>query len=62
MITCPLCGNQFDENTSRGGCSGCSKQGCGLIKCPNCQYEFPLELKKSEEGGLLRKILNALRR
>ncbi len=57
MIKCPLCGNEFDENESRGGCSGCSKQGCGLVKCPNCQYEFPPEKNiLGKKGGITEKI------
>lgn len=57
MIKCPLCGNVFDEKESRSGCLGCGKDGCGLVKCPNCQYEFPpeTELEKQAES-LFQKI------
>lgn len=57
MIKCPLCGNIFDEEKSRSGCTGCSKQGCGLVKCPNCQYEFPPEKDLEEKTwGFVKKI------
>ncbi len=37
-ITCPLCGWQF---TGTEGCASCPMgQGCAMVKCPNCRYEF----------------------
>lgn len=57
MIKCPLCGNVFDEQESKSGCMGCGKQGCGLVKCPNCQYEFPPEKKLGKNTkGFIQKI------
>lgn len=55
MIKCPLCGNIFDEEKAKGGCTGCGVKGCGLVKCPNCSYEFPPE-KKFEKSNLFKKI------
>lgn len=43
MIKCPLCGKIFAKEESGEACSACGKKGCGLIKCPNCGYEFPLD-------------------
>ena len=38
---CPLCGYEFRDSDT--GChAGCPmSKHCNLIKCPNCQYEFP---------------------
>ncbi len=55
MIKCPLCGNNFDEEQAKGGCAGCGVKGCGLVRCPNCGYEFPPE-KGLEKIGFLKKI------
>ncbi len=49
MIKCPLCGYVFEEKESRGGCMACGKQGCDLVKCPNCKYEFPPEKELVEK-------------
>jgi len=43
-VKCSLCGFEFSEGEARRGCSGCaSLGGCGLIRCPNCGYEWPPE-------------------
>lgn len=36
---CPLCGHHFAGDA---GCpSGCPMaKGCGMVKCPNCRYEW----------------------
>ncbi|MDO8493880.1 MAG: hypothetical protein Q7S68_00890 [Deltaproteobacteria bacterium] len=40
--TCSLCGWQFPK--AKAACHGCIlSKGCGLIKCPNCGYEFAAE-------------------
>lgn len=43
MIICPLCGHNFKKGESEKGCEGCPlyKNNCGLVRCPNCGYEFP---------------------
>lgn len=40
-LTCPFCGFEFDRGDTL--CShGCPfGAGCGLSRCPNCEYEFP---------------------
>ena len=41
---CPLCSFQFDG--AQAACGGCPMfSGCSMLKCPNCQYEFPMESK-----------------
>ena len=45
MTDCPLCNHSFDE-TSENCHTGCyMSNGCPLIKCPNCGYEFVIESK-----------------
>jgi len=44
MVNCPLCGKETENE--RMACAGCPmSSGCGLLKCPNCGYEFPKESK-----------------
>jgi rubredoxin len=41
-MKCTLCGFEFDEKNAKAGCADClMMKNCGLIKCPNCGYEFP---------------------
>jgi len=43
-MKCPLCGNEFQEETGRAACQGCPlAKTCHMIKCPNCNYEIPTE-------------------
>jgi rubredoxin len=43
-VKCELCGFEFAESEASRACSGCSALGgCGLIRCPNCGYEWPKE-------------------
>lgn len=43
-MKCALCGFEFEESEAARGCSGCASMGgCGLIRCPNCGYEWPKE-------------------
>jgi hypothetical protein len=43
MITCPLCGNNFEES-ARTLCSACPLGAkCNLICCPRCGYQWPAE-------------------
>ena len=38
--TCPLCSNRFDMTSNcHDGCP--LSNGCSLVRCPNCGYEFP---------------------
>jgi Fe2+ transport system protein FeoA len=40
---CPLCGFEFERTETRCA-DGCPMgRFCNLIRCPNCQYEFPAE-------------------
>ncbi len=52
MTKCPLCGNVFDEESSKSGCAGCGVKNCGLVKCTNCGYEFLPEKTKKKKGFL----------
>ncbi len=54
MTKCPLCGNEFDESIAKGGCASCNIKDCGLIRCPNCGYEFPAE--KSKKKGFFKSL------
>jgi len=43
-MTCPVCGYQFTE--FKHVCDGCLfHNGCKLVCCPNCHYQFPEESK-----------------
>ncbi|OGO22425.1 MAG: hypothetical protein A2Z28_00880 [Chloroflexi bacterium RBG_16_51_9] len=45
-MKCPMCGWQFREEDAKTACDGCPIGGsCGMIKCPNCNYEMPAEPK-----------------
>lgn len=40
MLTCPLCGTQFDPDL-HVNCQACPLQtGCQLACCPNCGFEM----------------------
>jgi len=44
MHHCPLCSFQFAAQEA--ACRGCVMMGgCGMLKCPNCHYEFVTESK-----------------
>lgn len=56
--TCGLCGYSFtEEEMAEIGCRSCpaSPLGCGLVKCPACNYEWPAE-SKSGLVKLIRKL------
>jgi Fe2+ transport system protein FeoA len=40
-----MCGLEFNEKEGKNACASCVMKGCGMIKCPNCGYELPLEAK-----------------
>ena len=47
LVKCPPCGNRFDAFKHAGGCTNCSLfKSCELLRCPNCNYEFPIPDKK----------------
>jgi Fe2+ transport system protein FeoA len=40
-MNCTLCGFEFDAKNAQSACQGCFlKNGCGLIRCPNCFFEM----------------------
>ena len=51
--TCPLCGNRFDMTSNcHDGCP--LSNGCSLVRCPNCSYEFP-DPSRSRLASLLQR-------
>lgn len=54
--SCPLCGYGFTP--SKACSSGCPMgEGCGMVKCPNCRYEF---VEKSQVAEGLKKLFHKL--
>jgi len=53
-IICPLCGHNFKKEETQDSCNNCplNKNNCGLIRCPNCGYEFP----EIDDSGLMDRI------
>ena len=46
MIECGMCGHSFTREEGAACQSGCPMaSGCGMVTCPSCSYEFPLESK-----------------
>ncbi len=43
MITCPLCGAEFDADRDNCHTSCAFNRNCTMIKCPYCDYEFLTE-------------------
>jgi len=46
-IICPKCGYKFDILYARAiSCQGCQRLSaslsCELVRCPNCDHEFPV--------------------
>ncbi len=41
IVTCPLCGLEFQptDTLCEHGCP--LRSACGLLRCPSCDYEFP---------------------
>jgi len=41
IVTCPLCGLEFQptDTLCEHGCP--LRSACGLLRCPSCEYEFP---------------------
>ena len=41
-MKCQLCGYRFDEKQALQVCNDCPlTSNCPLIRCPNCNYEWP---------------------
>lgn len=41
-----MCGWKFQESEAKTACEGCPiGNACGMIRCPNCNYEMPAEPK-----------------
>ena len=57
MISCPLCGWEFDP--LRENChTGCPfNKGCTMIMCPGCGYEFLTESRIVNQFKALLKYL-----
>lgn len=63
-MKCQLCGYQFDEKQALQVCNNCPlTSNCPLIRCPNCNYEWPKnsnitqliplnQLKKDNKGSI----------
>jgi len=52
-LKCPKCGFVFNIIYGRAiACSGCPRAatGCKLARCPQCDFEFPLEGVMSRNG------------
>jgi hypothetical protein len=67
MISCKLCGHEFDESKEELLDCTC---GCGgdKVLCPNCGYEVRLpnsnmgrRVKKQEEMGFFGKVMKIFR-
>ena len=55
---CPLCGGRFSHGLQV--CGSCPlNQGCALVRCPNCGYQFPRTSSLVELG---RKLVRRMRR
>lgn len=49
---CPLCGGRFTHGLQV--CGSCPlNQGCALVRCPNCGYQFPRTSSLVEWGRRL---------
>ena len=47
-MKCKLCGYQFDKKQAIQSCASCPlTSNCPLVRCPNCNYEWPLENEKN---------------
>lgn len=49
-MKCALCGYEFSEQAGKIFCQGCLIKGCGLARCPKCNFE------NAAESGLLKSI------
>ena len=44
-MKCSLCGYKFNEKEGKSACQGCIIKGCGMVRCPNCNFENIVEPK-----------------
>ncbi len=62
-MKCLLCGLEFRQGKEVSGCRGCPlARSCGLVRCPNCGYEVPLEPKLLRVFKKWRKKVNETKR
>ncbi|MBS7639132.1 MAG: hypothetical protein QW600_01790 [Candidatus Bathyarchaeia archaeon] len=59
-VTCPKCGFQFDILYARTiSCQGCnrilSSLSCEYVKCPRCEFEFPLSRSAAKAANVLKR-------
>ena|ERR1043166_4669145 len=52
---CPLCGFEFEKRDTACAHSCPLGRLCKLVRCPNCQYEFP---ERPEAIGLLQRMFH----
>ena len=53
LLTCPLCGFEFDKDDTVCG-HGCPLGPvCNLLRCPSCEYEFPETPRRISRLGKL---------
>lgn len=57
MVTCALCGRDYDETamSCQGRCPLASATGCGLLCCPYCGYQT-VDERQSAAARLLRRL------
>lgn len=62
MITCPLCGQDFDETelSCQGRCPMAQVQGCSLLCCPHCGYQM-VDERKSGLAQLIKRVWKPVR-
>ena len=59
LVTCPMCGYEFDRDDTLCG-HGCPLGSlCNLVRCSNCEYEFP---DAPRRRSWLRKLLSRSKR
>jgi Fe2+ transport system protein FeoA len=57
LLTCPLCGFEFERSDSLCG-HGCPLgAACNLARCPVCEYEFPGKPAGASGASWLRRLL-----
>ena len=45
-MKCTMCGYQFAQKSGKAACKSCPlSTGCGMVCCPNCGFEIPVEPK-----------------
>ncbi|MEI6971014.1 MAG: hypothetical protein WCL44_05800 [bacterium] len=43
-MKCTMCGYQFEQKAGKAACKDCPLgSGCGMVCCPNCGFELPVE-------------------